>query len=219
MAFRRTRAATLLSIKGYPGAALASLRDIKDRSIQLAALFTGRTTYSELQGIPKDQKALVASKEGDIERRKARILLERQLNDECYGKASGLAPDVVTALGNWSDMFNLETHGSHLSYASSAYEWLIGKAPLGIVKVGDDLMEAMYMNRFNEVSWMMHRLLPFLQIENGFGEGWVGKWWVLDESIWQVQLALSEDNKKTIGNAFIAFVDAKFPFEPKVRFF
>lgn len=52
-------------------------------------------------------------------------------------------------------------------------------------------MEGMFANRYNEVSWMFHRLLPNLQIgDEGFGNKWAAKWNVLDESFWEMEYGL-----------------------------
>lgn len=71
----------------------------------------------------------------------------------------------------------------------------------------------MYMNRVVEVAWLLLRLFPYLQAkEAAFDAQWHGRYKILDESFRYAQQALSQLGK-SIGDAFIRFVDEKFSFE------
>lgn len=60
LVFRRIRSAHVLSTSGYLGPALALLREVKDRSILLSSVLTGRISYSELMGIDPVKDANLA---------------------------------------------------------------------------------------------------------------------------------------------------------------
>lgn len=57
MIFRRVRAASELSLCGYFGSAYALLREVKDRTIHLSAVFQGIASYADLMGISSSDPA------------------------------------------------------------------------------------------------------------------------------------------------------------------
>jgi hypothetical protein len=210
--FRRLRSADILSTKCYLGPALALLRDVMDRSIHLSAIFQGKLTYTQLMGVLTEHPQKATAAEMQNLQRKQRVKVERDLISEFIGNKSDLTPDDIAELSVWNSAFDRETHGSMISSASEATRWVKGGARLKLIQSDNELIQAMFMNRYNEVSWMFHRLLPKLQSHQGvFGEKWCKKWEVLEVSFWQMEQSVA-DMGKQMPAAFIRFIDTKFPF-------
>ena len=213
MIFRRIRAVHVLSCEGYAGAAVTILREVKDRTILIAAVLMNRITYSALMGISPNDSNSISKTELDNIRRKRRGKIEREVIAEFVGKNSGLGAADLAALTLWTGLFDREMHGSFLSASTVGMPWLVGDSEFNLHGADNELMDAMFMNRFNETTWMYHRLLPNLQLEDcAFDRGWRRKWDILDESFWQMEKGLT-DIGRPIGDAFIRFVDSKFPFD------
>jgi hypothetical protein len=78
---------------------------------------------------------------------------------------------------------------------------------------------AMYMNRFLEVAWMTHRLLPMLQTARvHFPEPWQQRWSTLDDIFQSFVFSLTANLGKPIGGAIVELVTVKFPFSEKSSF-
>jgi hypothetical protein len=217
MLFRRLRASNILSLNGYFGPGYSLLRDIADKSIQLSALGQDLVTYKDLMGIRDDDNPNGDRTELTNRFRRQRKNVDRSLAEQFYERKSGLGIEDEWELARWRDLFDRETHGSYLSASTAMLEWVQGNAPLTVV---DNAVtsKSMFMNRYTEVAWLVHRLLPTIQIGNdGFGPTWAKRWFILDESFWQMETGLAEINKK-IADTFIRFIDIKFPFDPNVRF-
>jgi hypothetical protein len=69
------------------------------------------------------------------------------------------------------------------------------------------------MNRYVEVAWMVHRLLPAIQPPEAplVGE-WPEKWAILDDSFEVLLTSITEECAKKFGVAVVEFVKSKFPF-------
>ena len=94
-----------------------------------------------------------------------------------------------------------------------------GEKPLSLGPLPEEKTIGMYMNRNNEISWIILRTLPFLQLEpRAFGKEWARKWHVLDDSFGITIEELGNINKK-IAWAVIALVDRKFRFTPEETYF
>ena len=90
-----------------------------------------------------------------------------------------------------------------------------GSGPLHLLPRYEESAWVLYMCRFTEIAWMLHRLLPTLQpIDHPFGDAWAHKWRVLDQSFAECVSGLSEQLGKPIGNAHVELVEMKFPFSP-----
>lgn len=65
---------------------------------------------------------------------------------------------------------------------------------------------------------MLHRTFPIMQLsQRRFDNNWIQKWQLLDDNFRCMEESLAAMGKK-IGSVFIAFIDAKFPFDPKCCF-
>jgi hypothetical protein len=123
---------------------------------------------------------------------------------------------VIKELGTWERMFHEEVHGSRSSLGTDVMRWRLGKGEPSIGPTSPVLSEAAWLNymyRAAEIGWLIVRLLPYLQpVENAFGEDWLRKHGVLDDSFRFSEESLSNIGRE-IGDAFIEFVDAKFSFK------
>ena len=77
----------------------------------------------------------------------------------------------------------------------------------------DEWNYALFVNRFSEVSWMVHRMLPLLRPARC---EWPGRWGergrTLDRCFRQTAASMTHDLKKPMGAAVVEFVTSKFPF-------
>jgi hypothetical protein len=75
------------------------------------------------------------------------------------------------------------------------------------------------MNRFCEIGWMTHRLLPLLQPQNvPMPRVWKENWRTLDECFKEAVEYLTKQLGKEIGNVMAEFVRVKFPFNENHSF-
>jgi len=204
-----------LFTSGYPLDGYALLRDIKDRSIFLAAIISGITSLSKIFGyIGNIALTDETYKKLKAERKKE----EFRVLDLTIRKKSGLKKDMLVVLQKWENLFHEEVHGSKLTFYSEGGKWLRGEMPLSIGPVPIEESCGMYMNRACELGWLVVRLLPYLQIApNSFGSKWSEKWYVLDDSF-RIMIKGLEKLGKKIATAFEYFIDVKFPFNPDVYY-
>ncbi len=150
--------------------------------------------------------------------KKLRKKTEHAVRLKMTGDQSNLSPETRDALEKWDMMFDWEVHGARLSLVG-AQEWLRGIEPLPVVPRLVEREFAMFMNRYCEVGWMTHRLIPSLQLPCvPLSDAWKEKWRVLDDSFEAVAKAISEEGGKPIGSAIIELVKAKFPFNEHSEF-
>ncbi len=77
----------------------------------------------------------------------------------------------------------------------------------------------MYFNRVVEISWLLHRMLPYLQLKpRSFGPEWAERWSVLDDSF-RIMVQGLKDAEKNIAKTFVIFIDKKFPFSPDTFYY
>jgi hypothetical protein len=214
--FRRCRACEILYNRGYPLDAYALMRDIKDRAFMLAGVAHNMITFSGIIGAPatpiNDPKEF---KKKTTNNRKA---AERRITSELMGATSGLASNVQADLKIWDDLFHYEVHGAQLSLTQE----LKGLSDRRMPQIGPSVFKDAYLtyiNRSYEVSWLLARMLPFLQLaEGGFGEEWESKRQVLDESFHYVLEDFSSLGKQ-LGVSFMTMVNTKFSFKQPFCYF
>jgi hypothetical protein len=96
---------------------------------------------------------------------------------------------------------------------------LKGAEPLPVLPRFVDSAFAMFMNRFAEVGWMAHRLIPLVQPPGvPLPDPWKEKWRIIDESFGLTVESLTKQLGKNIGAAIVEFVKAKFPFNEQSQF-
>lgn len=143
---------------------------------------------------------------------------EREVQKKMYGAQSGLTASTITELTRWNDLFDDEIHGARLSLTWTQ-EWIQGKASLPVLPLFKEQSFAMFVNRFCEIGWMLHRLLPLQQPPTApLPSNWQQKWQTLDESFEIIVFSLTEQYEKKIGAAIVELVKNKFPFNQSSAF-
>jgi hypothetical protein len=217
--FRGMRAAEILSVNGYPLDGYALQRNLKDQAIFIGSVVTAISSFPALYGLKRTAGAKQPWSEEDHERVfRDRLDEEARVLDHTIGRRSGLAEEHINALGRWNRLFNVQVHGARLASMREADALVMNKKSFSVGPRIDNGGSAMYMNRSNEVAWMMLRTLPFLQLEDApFDKSWQEKWTVLDESLRSTVEGLGDLGKK-IAPAFIAMIDSKFGASPASRY-
>jgi hypothetical protein len=207
--FQSLHGAEIVAFRGYPHQGYILLRKAFDNLVLMSAALQGFADFHSLEGIPPERPF-------DFEAvRSSRMSTERAVYRKMTGDESGLTPETILDSARWDVMFDFEPHGARLSLAQTS-AWLKGTAPLQIVPTFDDAMIAMFMNRYCEVCWMTHRLLPLVQLPGvSLPDTWREKWRVIDESFQQMVESLTERLGKTIGAAIVELVKTKFPFNER----
>jgi hypothetical protein len=205
-AFQRLCGAELAAIHGYPLVGFSVLRNIFDDMVLLSAVVQKLTDFRRIEGI--SDGALPGSKQ----MRAARKNEEFAVRSKMTGKHSGLCVETIQQLNKLDHLFDLEVHGARLSTSQSG-EFLMGHSDLAVLPVFETNQFALFMNRFVEVGWLVHRLIPLMYVEStATSSSWVEGWKLLDESFNITVRALSQDLGKKIGDAYAEFVERKFPF-------
>ena len=201
-----------ISLRGYPYHGYTLLRNTFDSLVLMSAAIQRITDFYSIEGIdpgkPYDEKAA----------RKFRKDTETNVRRKMTGNLSGLTVGTVEELSKWDSLFDLETHGGRLSL-TRAVGWMSGKESLAVLPQFEERASGMFMNRFGEISWMLHRLLPHVQPPGlPIPGAWKDKWNVLDDSFRIYVSSLTEQLNKPIGAAVVELVTVKFPFNADSNF-
>lgn len=201
-----------IAIRGYPYQAYTILRNIFDNLVLTSAALQKIADFYSIEGVepgrPLDINAV----------RKLRKKTEFDVRDNMTGSNSGLSPSTVNELAKWDSLFDYEVHGARLSLAT-AQGWMKGTEQLPILPKFNEDQFALFLNRYCEVGWMAHRLVPLIQPPNvPFSDVWKEKWRVLDESFEVTVFSLTGQLGKAIGATIVEFVKAKFPFNEGTAF-
>ena len=212
MSLRRLRASALVASQGYHGPAFSLLRDIRDKSLLLSAYFQRKVSYGKLSGVDENFPSKGTKAEIRNRTRKVRVSSEKNIFEEMLDFNDITDETQRTDLGIWKDSFDRENHGSSISAASATKTWHLDRQPLYLVNIEDRSLMTQYINRFCDVAWMFHRLLPNLQLSaHKFDEKWKERWDILDHSFWMMENGLTEIGRP-IGAAMIELVEKRFPF-------
>jgi hypothetical protein len=205
-AFHTLCGAECAAIRGYPRPAFTTLRNVFDDAVLMSASLQKITDFYKIEGIdPRSAFDPVVAK-------KARKREEYRVRRLMTGVDSGLGVDVVNELAKLNDLFDSEVHGGRLSL-TDAVAFMKSQGPLQILPKFVPDTFALFMNRFTEVSWAVHRLLPAVQpSEAPMPKEWAQRWALVDESFDIAVRSLSKDLGKKIGDAYAEFINAKFPF-------
>lgn len=211
-AFHLLCGAERAALHGYPYLGYTSLRNIFDNVVMASAALQKLTDFYAMEGI-------APGKAFDLKSiKKKRKDTEFAVREQMTGQKSGMSPDVISELKDWDDLYDLETHGSRLSLAD-AMDFLKGRAPLPVVPQYKEPSFAIFVNRYCEVAWMTHRLIPLTQPSGiQFPQEWSEKWAIIDDSFSKTVLSLTDELKKPIGAAIAVFLEMKFPFNAKSQF-
>ncbi|OFV95925.1 MAG: hypothetical protein A3F68_11810 [Acidobacteria bacterium RIFCSPLOWO2_12_FULL_54_10] len=210
--FQSLCGAERVAIRGYPYSGYTLLRNIYDNLVLASAALQKFVDFNSIDGVePGKPFNLDAA-------RKLRKSTERTVRRKMTGDQSGLSRQTLSELAQWDTLFDYETHGARLSLTQSM-GWREGTQPLAVLPRFDKSAFAMFMNRFCEVGWMTHRLIPLVQPPGVFlPDVWREKWLVIDESFEVFVDSLTKQCGKNIGAAIVEFVKVKFPFNEQSVF-
>ena len=212
-AFHIVCGAEASAIRGYPRPAFTTLRNVFDDCVMTSAALQRITTFYAIEGL--DPKAQFDPATYKTLRKKEEFRVNGLMTS---GPNTNLEQATLDALKKLNDLYDMEVHGSRLSMTDSM-AFMKQQGPLHVVPMFKPMSFALFMNRFTEVTWLIHRLLPAVQPPDApMPDEWVNKWQVIDESYDIVLKALHADAGKAIGQEFPKFVAAKFPFNAKSVF-
>ena len=210
--FQSLCGAERVAICGYPYHAYTLLRNTFDNLVLTSACLQKITDFYSIEGVTPGKPLDIAAV------KKLRKDTEFDVRRKMTGNQSGLTQQTQDELTEWDALFDFEVHGARLSLAA-AQGWMKGTEPLPVLPRFDDMQFAMFMNRYCEVGWMVHRLVPALQPPGvPLPEVWMGKWLVLDDSFEITVNSLTQQLGKKIGAAIVELVKAKFPFNEQSAF-
>ena len=210
--FQSLCGAERVAILGYPYHGYTLLRNVFDNLVLTSAALQKITDFYSIDGIdprkPFDPNAV----------RKLRKATEFSVREKMTGIKSGLTKQTLDELAQWDALFDYETHGARLSL-THAQGWLKGTEPLPVLPKFEESAFAIFMNRFEEVGWMTHRLIPLVQPPDiPLTDAWKEKWRIIDESFEITVFSLTKQLGKNVGAAIVEFVKAKFPFNDQSQF-
>jgi hypothetical protein len=210
--FRTICASERVSLNGYPYHGYTLLRNEFDSSVLTSAALQGITDFYEISGLdpskPYDERSA----------KRLRKDTEFAVRKVMTGLKSGLSDRTIEELERLNALFDFETHGSHLSL-THAMDWMKGIGSLPLTPKFEERAFALFMNRFCEICWMFHRLLPMVQPSDPqFGKDWKEKWRIIDDSFKHIVSSLTVENRLPVGAAVVEFVESKFPFNEDSSF-
>jgi hypothetical protein len=137
--------------------------------------------------------------------------VEHKIRSLIIGKESGLSEETQAELLGWEQMFNVETHRGLFTLFNTLDESL--KSKLDVVGPSpDEKNEVVFVNRSNELNWMILRLIPCIRRrEIIWGDEWTKKWDLLEESFRMMNEGFAGLGKK-IPLAHLEMIEKKFKF-------
>ena len=210
--FQSLCGAERVAISGYPYLAYTLIRNTFDNIILTSACLQEITDFYSIEGVTPGKNPDIKSV------KKLRKATEFDIRKKMTGNQSGLKQETIDEILKWDELFDFEVHGARLSLGQ-AMNWMKGTEPLPIVPKFDEIQFALFLNRYCEVGWMVHRLVPALQPhDKQLPETWMEKWRILDDSFEITVNSLTEQLGKKIGAAMVELVKVKFPFNEKFTF-
>jgi hypothetical protein len=214
-AFHTLCAAERAALKGYPRPAFTILRNVFDDCVLTSAALQKITDFYKIEGIDPTN---IGRAIDPVAVKKARKKNEFDVRKLMTGSDSGLGTDTTDALEKIDALYDFEVHGSRLSL-THAVDYMKGKGPLPVLPTFTERDFALFMNRYNEVAWSLHRLVPAMQPPDApMPKDWADRWTVVDESFDIVVRSLTEQLGKKVGDAYADFIKVKFPFAVKSTF-
>lgn len=211
--FKSMRCAVSLGESGYPLQGYSLLRNVYEEAIFMAAILQRVTTFSELQGLVEGEDFDAAK----IKKRRRNAQLK--VLNRMSGDASGLTEKTRKEIQQWANLFDYEIHGSRLS-KTEQFGWFKGEEAVPNLlprRLGSS--DSMMFNRYNELAWMLLRLLPMLQIDPfEFTPRWKQEWGALESWLSGAVNSLTDELGKPVGAAISELVNTKFPFNPESAF-
>jgi len=208
-AFQSLRAAEVTAMRGYTFQATTILRNVYDNCVFASAAVQNMTDFERLAGVVPGEPFDVAKFKSHRKKE------ERRVRDLMDGKGSGLSTQTLNDLRLLGDNYDSEVHGSRLTLSQNM-GWLKGQESLSVVPTLTEDRVAIFMNRHTEVCWLVHRMMPLMQVDTlRFQTGWGSEWSSIDDGFDHMLAEFTRQLKKTVGDSFREFVKAKFPFDIK----
>jgi hypothetical protein len=209
--FRTVRATEVLSVKGYPLQGYALQRSIKDQVFTLWAIANNMMGFNEIFGW-QEGLTFGATQTGRSRKIAAnRMKTERKIRSVIIGKESGLSEETKDELLNWDLLFNVETHRGLFTLFNTVDDALKGKLDV-VGPSPEEKNDAMFINRSNELNWMILRLIPCIRRKEViWGDEWTKKWDLLEESFRMMNEGFAGLGKK-IPLAHLEMIEMKFKF-------
>ncbi|MBY0355496.1 MAG: hypothetical protein K2Q12_07170 [Rickettsiales bacterium] len=208
--FHDLRACWLMYINGYPMAGVGYLRDVFDRAVVLAAVFNGYAEMQELYGIQGDAF--------DEKTYKAKIQdCRKRCFSQMIGDNSNLSDESKATLRFIKDISHQQVHSA--IYTDLQSHALMQKGILNYMPHPNETNEGMFINRFTEIAWFVHRLLCFIQTKPyEFSQSQQVKWELLDSSFERIIFSTHQQLDKDFPLAYIEATKTKFAFHPSSSF-
>jgi hypothetical protein len=209
--FRTVRATEVLSVHGYPLQGYALQRSIKDQVFTLWAIANNMIGFNEIFGWQEGFTRGATRTEYNRKIAANRMKAERKIRSVIIGKESGLSEETKDELLNWDLLFNIETHRGLFTLFTTLDDALKGKLDV-VGPSPEEKNEAMFVNRSNELNWMILRLIPCIRRkEIIWGDEWAKKWELLEESFRMMNEGFAGLGKK-IPLAHLEMIEMKFKF-------
>ena len=209
--FRTVRATEVFSVRGYPLQGYALQRSIKDQVFTLWAIVTEMMPFKEIFGWQEGLTPGATRTEDNRKIAANRMKAERKIRSVIIGKESGLSEETKDELLNWDLLFNIETHRGLFTLFNTLGDGLRGKLDV-VGPSPDEKNDAMFINRSNELNWMILRLLPCIRRKGlVWSDEWTKKWNLLEESFRMMNEGFADLGKK-IPLAHLEMIEMKFKF-------
>ena len=154
----------LKALHGYPLQGYAGLRNIFEQPPNNIRSPTGHGRFL------RDQRALSRASLSTLRKvRKLRKKTERWISVSLWReqKAASPKPRLTSYFGALGPhVCSFETHGARLSFAN-AQDFLKGQGRRPLKPQFNERNFAIFMNRYCEIAWMTHRLIPLIQPPTG----------------------------------------------------
>ncbi|MBI5450122.1 MAG: hypothetical protein HY940_02080 [Gammaproteobacteria bacterium] len=210
--FQSLCGAERVAICGYPYHAYTLLRNTFDNLVLTSSALQNVTDFYSIEGVTPNKPLDISAV------KKLRKYTEFEVRRKMTGSDSGLTQETRDELTKWDALFDFEVHGARLSLAG-AQGWMKGQEPLPVLPRFEEMQFAMFLNRYCEVGWMVHRLTPAIQPPGApLPASWMEKWRVLDDSFEITVHSLTQQLGKNIGAAIVELVKTKFPFNEQSAF-
>jgi hypothetical protein len=204
--FQTMCGAERVALRGYPLHGYTLLRNTFDNLVLTSAALQKHTDFYSIEGL-EPGKPFDPNTFGTLRKK-----TEWKVREVMTGAKSGLSQKTIDKLRKWDALFDYETHGARLSLAT-AMGWMKGIEPLAVLPAFHKDNFALFMNRYCEVAWMAHRLVPAVQPpEVPFSSDWKKRWGIIDESFELLVHSLTAELGKDIGQVMVDLVKTKFPF-------
>lgn len=208
--FWRFRASYIIFWSGYYADALSLIRGLYENAILLAAIGGEAINVSDMHSRLTDTEIQELSIEEALKKiRTHHIKLDKKLSEVMVGKESRLTEKSQKEIKRFVNIMHDSIHKSRMNFTWLVEPLIKGDHHLPFLPEYSEKSASLYVNFSLFTGWMMLRCIGLLQVKhNEFGEAWMAKYEVLDESF-KISVA---DFEKPMGRAIEELVNTKFVF-------